>query len=52
MDKQKKADEKRGWFGRKAKKKAEDAAQRRGTFGGLRNRQEQLDAIEREIFGK
>jgi hypothetical protein len=45
-------EKKRGWFGKKAKKKAEDKAQKSGTFGGLRNRQAQLDAIEREMMGK
>jgi len=46
------ANKKRGWFGRRAQKKAEKKAQKQGTFGGLRNRQAQLDAIEREMMGK
>ena len=37
---------KRGWFGRKAKEKASDKAQKSGMFGGYRTRQEQLDAME------
>jgi hypothetical protein len=52
MDQNDEVEQKRGWFGRKAKKKAEDLAQKQGTFGGLRNRHEQLEAIERQATGK
>lgn len=42
MDHKDKAEKKRGWFGRKAKDKAES----KGIFGGYGTRQEQLEAME------